>query len=278
MNNMNRYLSIACIQYSSTKEETLTLKNIKPLINQAIEIGADLIALPECATTLQENSLITRALAKPESENLSLQTFIEIARSNSIYFLVGSLPIKIRNKIANRSFLIGPSGDILYKYDKIHLYDVILPNGDIFQESSTYTKGTKAIIATIFNSIKIGMTICYDVRFPNLYWDLAQNGAEIIMVPSAFSSITGPVHWHTLLKARAIETGCFIVAAAQTGHHQCGRKTYGHSLIVSPWGEVMEDANEKVGFINCRINLDEVKKARLAIPSLKSKKNYSTNF
>ena len=275
---MKRHLSIACLQYSSTKDEMLTLKNIKPLINQAIEIGAELIALPECATTLHENSVITRELAKPERETLSLQTFIEIARSNSIYFLVGSLPIKHRNKITNRSFLIGPNGDILYKYDKIHLYDVILPNGHVYQESATYTAGSKAIIATIYNSIRIGMTICYDLRFPNLYSDLAQNGAEIIMVPSAFSNITGPVHWHTLLKAREIETGCFIVAAAQTGHHECGRKTYGHSLIVSPWGEIIKDANEKVGFINCRINLGEVKKARLAIPSLSSKKDYSTNF
>ena len=275
---MNRYLSIACVQYSSTKDEILTLKNIKPFINQAIESGAELIVSPECSTTLQENAIITRELAKPESENLSLQTFVEIAKSNSIYFLVGSLPIKIKNKIANRSFLIGPNGDILYRYDKIHLYDVTLPNGDMYQESATYTAGSKAIIATICNSIRIGMTICYDVRFPYLYWDLAQNGAEIIMVPSAFSSVTGPVHWHTLLKARAIETGCYIVAAAQTGHHQCGRKTYGHSLIVSPWGEIMKDANEKVGFINCQINLDEVQKARLAIPSLNSKKNYSTNF
>ena len=275
---MNRYLSIACIQYSSTKDETLTLKNIKPFINQAIDSGAELIALPECATTLQENSIITKELAKPESENLSLQTFIEISRSNSIYILVGSLPIKASNKIANRSFLIGPKGDVLYKYDKIHLYDVTLPNGDVYQESTTYTAGSKAIIATICNSIRIGMTICYDVRFPNLYWDLAKNGAEIIMVPSAFSSVTGPIHWHTLLKARAIETGCYIVAAAQTGHHQCGRKTYGHSLIVSPWGEIMKDANKKVGLINCQINLDEVQKARLAIPSLNSKQIYSTNF
>ena len=275
---MNRYLSIACLQYSSTKDEILTLKNIKPFINQAIERGAELIVLPECATTLQENALITKELAKTESENLSLQTFIEIAKSNSVYFLVGSLPIKISDKLANRSFLIGPNGDILYKYDKIHLYDVTLPNGDIYQESNSYTAGSKAIIATICNSIRIGMTICYDVRFPYLYWDLAQNGAEIIVVPSAFSNVTGPVHWHTLLKARAIETGCYIVAAAQTGHHQCGRKTYGHSLIVSPWGEIMKDANKKVGLINCQINLDEVQKARLAIPSLNSKQIYSTNF
>ena len=275
---MNRYISIACIQYSSTKDEILTLKNIKPFIKQAIQTGAELIVTPECATTLQENAIITKELAKPESENLSLQAFIEIAKSNSIYFLVGSLPIKVRNRIANRSFLISPKGDILYRYDKIHLYDVTLPNGDIYQESATYTAGSTAIIATICNSIRIGMTICYDVRFPNLYWDLAQNGAEIIMVPSAFSNVTGPDHWHTLLKARAIETGCYIVAAAQTGHHECGRQTYGHSLIVSPWGEILKDANEKVGFINCQINLDEVQKARLAIPSLNSKKYYSTNF
>ena len=280
MNNMNNYLSIACLQYTSTKDERLTLKNIKPLIIQAVEIGCKLIALPECATALQENSIITKELAKPESENISLQTFIEMAKSNSIYFLIGSLPIKLENKLANRSFLISPNGDILYKYDKIHLYDVNLPNGDIYKESATYSAGSKAIIATINTNktVQIGMTICYDVRFPNLYQDLAQNGAEIITVPSAFSNTTGAIHWHTLLQARAIETGCFIVAPAQTGHHQCGRNSFGHSLIISPWGEILADAGKDVCFINTIIDLGEVKKARLAIPSLKSHKRYLTNF
>jgi len=276
---MKRYLLIACLQYTSTKNELTTLKTIKKLIDKAVEAKAEFITLPECATSLQENSILTKQFAKPENENISLKYLKEIAKSKSIFILIGSLPIKIKDKLVNRSFLIGPQGDVLYKYDKIHLYDVNLPNGDIYRESDTYYGGNKAIIAEIKkNKIKIGMTICYDVRFPILYQDLAFNGAEIIVVPSAFSNITGPVHWHTLLKARAIETGSFIIAPAQTGKHQCGRISFGHSLIISPWGKVLGDAKKKVGIIYAKINLEEVVKARKAIPSLNSKKNYLTNF
>ena len=165
--------------------------------------------------------------------------------------------------------MVGPKGDILYKYDKIHLYDVNLPNGDVYKESDTYKCGNKAIIAEIKkNKIKIGLTICYDLRFPNLYQDLAVNGAEIIVVPSAFSNITGPVHWHTLLKARAIETGAFIIAPAQTGCHECGRTSYGHSLIVNPWGEIISDGGDKRSVTYAEIDLDEVELVRNKISSL----------
>lgn len=276
---MNRKLSIACLQYSSAKNEKHTLETIKDLIDKALDIDAELITLPECATSLQKNSVLTNKLAKTEDENFSLQILKEIAKLNSVFILIGSLPIKVDDKLVNRSFLVGPKGDVLYKYDKIHLYDVNLPNGDIYRESDTYKSGNKAIIAKIKkNKIKIGLTICYDLRFPHLFQDLAVNGAEIIVVPSAFSNLTGPVHWHTLLKARAIETGAFIIAPAQTGYHECGRTSYGHSLIVSPWGEVLEDAKEEIGIIHANINLDEVMKARRAIPALNSKKGYLTNF
>jgi len=276
---MNRKLSIACLQYSSAKNEKHTLETIKDLIDKALDIDAEFITLPECATSLQKNSVLTYELAKTEDENFSLQILKEIAKLNSVFILIGSLPIKVDDKLVNRSFLVGPKGDVLYKYDKIHLYDVNLPNGDIYRESDTYKSGNKAIIATIKkNKIKIGLTICYDLRFPHLFQDLAVNGAEIIVVPSAFSNLTGPVHWHTLLKARAIETGAFIIAPAQTGYHECGRTSYGHSLIVSPWGEVLEDAKEEIGIIHANINLDEVMKARRAIPALNSKKSYLTNF
>ena len=277
---MSNNLSISCLQYTATEEENFTLKTVKPLINKAVDLGSNFIALPECATSLQNNPETTKKLATSETENISLQTFKKTAKDNNVYILIGSLPVKTEHKIANRSFLIGPSGKVLYKYDKIHLFDVELPNGDIFKESKTYSHGSKAIIATIKlnKEIKIGMTICYDIRFPQLYHDLARNGADIITVPSAFSNLTGPIHWHTLLKARAIETGCFIIAPAQTGLHPCGRKSFGHSLIISPWGEILADAGRDVCLINAKINLEEVKKARLAIPSLKSKKNYSTNF
>ena len=276
---MNHNLSIACLQYTSTENEKYTLETIKDLINIALDAKTELITLPECATSLQKHSTLTKKFAETEDENFSLQTLKEIAKLNSIFILIGSLPIKVYDKLVNRSFLVGPEGDVLYKYDKIHLYDVDLPNGDIFRESDTYLPGNKAVIAKIKkNKIKIGLTICYDLRFPNLYQDLAVNGAEIIVVPSAFSNLTGPVHWHTLLKARAIETGAFIIAPAQTGHHQCGRISYGHSLIVSPWGEVLKDAKKEVGIIHTIINLEEVRKVRKAIPSLNSKKDYSTNF
>ena len=276
---MKRNLSISCLQYSSSENEKSTLKTIKDLVNKALDVESELITLPECATSLQKNSILTKELAKTENENFSLQTIREIAKINSIFVLIGSLPIKASGKLVNRSFLIGPEGNILYKYDKIHLYDVNLPNGDIFRESDTYQHGNKAVIAKIKkNKIKIGLTICYDLRFPNLYQDLALNGAEIIVVPSAFSNLTGAVHWHTLLKARAIETGAFIVAPAQTGHHECGRISYGHSLIVSPWGEVLEDAKKEIGIIHKNIDLNEVVKTRNAIPSLHSKRYYSTNF
>ena len=276
---MNRKLSIACLQYSSAKNEKDTLVTIKDLIDKALDVEAELITLPECATSLQKNSFLTNELAKTEDENFSLQILKEIAKLNSIFILIGSLPIKVDDKLVNRSFLVGPKGDVLYKYDKIHLYDVNLPNGDVYRESDTYKSGNKAIIAEIKkNKIKIGLTICYDLRFPHLYQDLAVNGAEIIVVPSAFSNLTGPVHWHTLLKARAIETGAFIIAPAQTGSHECGRTSYGHSLIVSPWGEVLKDAKEEIGIIHANINLDEVIKARRAIPALNSRKDYLTNF
>ena len=276
---MNRILSIACLQYSSTENEKHTLKTIKNLIDKALDAKAELITLPECATSLQKNSNITKKLAKIEAENYSLQTLKEIAKLSSVFILIGSLPIKVRDRLVNRSFLIGPKGDVLYKYDKIHLYDVNLPNGDVYKESDTYKSGNKAIIGEIKkNKIKIGLTICYDLRFPHLYQDLAVNGAEIIVVPSAFSNLTGPVHWHALLKARAIETGAFIIAPAQTGYHECGRTSYGHSLIISPWGKVLKDAKKKVGIIHANIDIDEVMKARRAIPVLNSKKIYSTNF
>ena len=276
---MKRNISIACLQYSSSENEEYTLKTIRGLIDKALDAEAELITLPECATSLQKNSVLTKELAKTENESLSLQTLKEIAKLNSIFILIGSLPIKVHDKLVNRSFLIGPEGNVLYKYDKIHLFDVKLPNGDIIRESDTFLPGNKAIIAKIKqNKIKVGLTICYDLRFPSLYQDLAVNGAEIIVVPSAFSNITGPDHWHTLLKARAIETGTFIVAPAQTGYHECGRISYGHSLIVSPWGKVLEDAKKEVGIIHTDINLEEVIDVRKSIPSIHARRDYSTNF
>ena len=276
---MSNYLSIACLQYASTKDENKTLEIVEKLIVEAVNLGAELIALPECATSLHENSTFTKEFASYEEESISLNFFKKSAKFYSLYILVGSLPIKYKDKLVNRSFLIGPNGRVISKYDKIHLFDVKLPNGDIFKESDTYLNGKKAIIAKIgAKNINVGMTICYDVRFPSLYQDLAENGAHIITVPSAFSPITGPIHWHTLLKARAIETGCFIIAPAQNGIHECGRKSFGHSLIISPWGKILADGKKKDGLVFSKIDLTDVDKFRKSIPSLHSKIKYLTNF
>lgn len=280
MYDKSNVISVSCLQYTSTTNELHTLEMIKPLINKAIDLGSDIIALPECATALQGDPSNTIKLAKTQSENISLKILKEIAKTNSVHILIGSLPIKTNNKITNRSFLIGPNGKTLYKYDKIHMFDVNLPNGESYKESNTYSPGSKAVLAKVKlqKIVKIGMTICYDLRFPKLFQDLAINGAEIITVPSAFSKNTGKLHWHTLLRARAIETGCFIIAPAQTGTHCKGRKTYGHSLIISPWGKIIADAKKETNLINAKINLDIVKEARLAIPNLNAQRKYLTDL
>ena len=280
MYDKSNVISVSCLQYTSTTNELHTLEIIKPLINKAIDLGSDIIALPECATALQGDPSNTIKLAKTQSENISLKILKEIAKTNSVHILIGSLPIKTNNKITNRSFLIGPNGKTLYKYDKIHMFDVNLPNGESYKESDTYSPGSKAVLAKVKlrKIVKIGMTICYDLRFPKLFQDLAINGAEIITVPSAFSKNTGKLHWHTLLRARAIETGCFIIAPAQTGTHSHGRKTYGHSLIISPWGKIIADAKKETNLINAKINLDIVKEARLAIPNLNAQRKYLTDL
>jgi deaminated glutathione amidase len=280
MYDKSNVISVSCLQYTSTTNELHTLEIIKPLINKAIDLGSDIIALPECATALQGDPSNTIKLAKTQSENISLKILKEIAKTNSVHILIGSLPIKTNNKITNRSFLIGPNGKTLYKYDKIHMFDVNLPNGESYKESDTYSPGSKAVLAKVKlrKIVKIGMTICYDLRFPKLFQDLAINGAEIITVPSAFSKNTGKLHWHTLLRARAIETGCFIIAPAQTGTHSHGRKTYGHSLIISPWGQIIADAKKDTNLINAKINLDIVKEARLAIPNLNAQRKYLTDL
>ena len=280
MYDKSNVISFSCLQYTSTTNELHTLEMIKPLINKAIDLGSDIIALPECATAIQGDPLNTIKLAKTQSENISLKILKEIAKTNSVHILIGSLPIKTNNKITNRSFLIGPNGKTLYKYYKIHMFDVNLPNGESYKESDTYSPGSKAVLAKVKlqKIVKIGMTICYDLRFPKLFQDLAINGAEIITVPSAFSKNTGKLHWHTLLRARAIETGCFIIAPAQTGTHCKGRKTYGHSLIISPWGKIIADAKKETNLINAKINLDIVKEARLAIPNLNAQRKYLTDL
>jgi predicted amidohydrolase len=176
--------------------------------------------------------------------------------------------------LANRSFLIDPKGAVRARYDKIHMFDVDLGKGEVYRESKSYAAGTKAVTARLPWG-RLGMTVCYDLRFPQLYRALAQEGADFLSVPSAFTRPSGSAHWHVLLRARAIETGCFVFAPAQCGVHEGGRKTYGHSLIVDPWGEVLADGGNEPGFITARIEPERVIEARRRIPSLDHDRRFS---
>ena len=274
-------MRVACIQYKSYETEKQTLKKIVPLIYNAAKKKVDLITLPECATFLNENKSETMINANYENDSYSLKIIKETAKNLNVNILIGSLQTFDNNlskkKLFNRSFLINRKGVINCKYDKIHMYDVKISKNQSYQESKIYESGNSAKIAKLKVNgkyFKIGMTICYDLRFPNLFRDLALHGADLITVPSVFMHITGKEHWHSLLRARAIETGCYIVAPAQYGRYFNNRKSYGHSLIISPWGKILADAKTDKSIIIRDLDKDLVKKARSKIPSLFVNKNY----
>jgi deaminated glutathione amidase len=198
-----------------------------------------------------------------------LGAFRALARETGAHLLLGSIMLRETGaeRLANRSFLIGPQGDILARYDKIHMFDVDLAGGESYRESAVFRPGEAAVLAALPWGM-LGMTVCYDLRFPHLYRALAQGGADFLSVPSAFTVPTGKAHWHILLRARAIENGCFVFAPAECGEHAEGRRTYGHSLMVAPWGEILAEAGDEVGFITAEIDTDRIAKARNMVPSL----------
>ena len=268
-------MRVACIQYKSYEDEKKTLKKLIPLIYIAAKKKVNLITLPECATFLNINKSDTMMNASFERNSFSLMKIKEIAKNLDVNILIGSLQTleykMSTKKLFNRSFLINRKGKVICKYDKIHMYDVKISKQQSYQESKTYESGQSAKIAKLKVNgkyYKIGMTICYDLRFPHLFRDLALNGADLITVPSVFMHVTGKDHWHSLLKARAIETGCYIVAPAQYGHYFNKRKSYGHSLIVSPWGKILKDAKTEKNIIITDIDKRQIKIARSKIPSL----------
>ena len=271
---MKSLLKVACVQVNASNDFSSNLDNAIKLGHIASDKGADFITYPENILYMAKNSKDLLSHADKESDNIGLKNFSMLSKRINKWILVGSLPILQKNgKLLNRSFLIDPKGKVIARYDKIHLFDAILSSGKKFYESKIYSSGSKAVICD--SSIaKIGLTICFDIRFPYLYRDLAKNGAQIITVPSAFTKETGEKHWHILLRSRAIETGAFIVAPAQTGYHSNGRETYGHSLIISPSGKIISEMGIKPGVIVSQINLSEVKKAREEIPVLNLNKTY----
>jgi predicted amidohydrolase len=268
-------LKIACVQLTSTTKIEENVEISSALIREAHAKGAQLITMPEVVNLCLRRCELALATVRFENEEPALAAYRALADELTAWLLVGSLAITLpgESRLANRSYLIDSTGAIVATYDKIHMFDVNLANGETFRESRTYRPGDRAVVAaTPWGTL--GMTVCYDVRFPYLYRSVAHAGARLIAVPSAFTRRTGEAHWHILLRARAIETGCFVVAPAQCGDHEDGRKSYGHSLIVGPWGEVIADGGEAPGVVVAELDLAEVDKARSMIPSLTHDRSY----
>ena len=264
----------ACVQLRSSDDVAENIRTTSELIREAKSKGAQLIATPENTTLMAPDGGAKLAQSYDEAHDPALPAFAALAEELGIWLLIGSLAIKVsETKTANRSFLIDPKGRITARYSKIHLFDVDLPSGEKYRESNTVAGGDEAVLAETPWG-KIGLTICYDVRFPQLYRALAQKGAFLLTVPSAFTETTGKAHWHTLLRARAIENGAFVVAPAQGGTHANGRQTYGHSLIIGPWGEILAEAGTEPGLIIAEIDPAAVTDARGRVPNLQHDRPY----
>jgi predicted amidohydrolase len=244
------------------------LDRAETLIRRAAEGGADYVQTPENTALMELAPELVAAAAETEETSAPLARLKGLAAELGIWLHVGSLAVRLDEaRIANRSYLIGPGGEIAARYDKLHMFDVDLAGGEIYRESLYYQPGGKAVLAELPFGL-LGLTICYDLRFPALYRALAAAGAEIIAIPSAFTRQTGEAHWRVLVRARAIETGAFVLAATQGGLHENGRSTYGHSVIVSPWGEVLAEAGGDPGVIFADIDLSAVAEARARIPAI----------
>ncbi len=247
------------------------------MIRAAQALGAQLVTTPEMTNILEPDRPRLKSLVRREGEDSSVAGFADLAKSLGIWLNIGSLALRgTKDQLLNRSLLFSPEGVIAARYDKIHLFDVDLPDGTMLRESHSFEAGSEAVLAPL-PWAGLGMTICYDLRFPALYRALCQNGAEVISVPSAFTVPTGEAHWHVLLRARAIETGSFVLAAAQGGRHESGRETYGHSLAVSPWGEIMAEAAVEPQVLVADIDVAEVAAARHRIPALNHDRAFSLN-
>jgi predicted amidohydrolase len=244
------------------------------MIEEAVAGGAGFVLTPEVTNCLTSSRKHQHSVLHHEDEDPTLAALRKEAARHGIWLLIGSLGVKTHDedeRFANRQILIDPQGEIVARYDKIHMFDVDVTPEETYRESDGYRPGTRAVVAdTPF--AKIGMTICYDVRFPYLHRRLAKAGAQVLVAPAAFSHVTGAAHWHALLQARAIETGCYVLAPAQTGVHPASvgksRQTYGHSLVVAPWGEILSDAGTDVGVSYVDLDLEKVSQARRQVPSL----------
>lgn len=264
-------LTLGLLQMTSSIDPDENLVMLEAGVRSLAGRGAQLVMTPEMTGLLDGNKQRLRSHARTEDADETVALARRLAEELGLWLLIGSQAIVVDDApdslLANRSFLIGPDGAVRARYDKVHLFDVDLPSGERYRESSSYRPGKDAVVAETPWG-KLGLAICYDVRFPHLFRTLAQAGAKLISVPAAFTKVTGEAHWHTLLRARAIETGCFIAAPAQTGRHKDGRTTFGHSLVIAPWGDVLADGGEEPGGLIAQIDLSLVETARARIPAL----------
>jgi len=262
-------LKAALVQLRTPASQAAALAQAEPLVREAARAGAQLIATPEGTNILQRDRKLLFEAVRPLEEDECVLGLRRLARELGVWILIGSALVKREDgQLANRSTLIGADGEVKATYDKIHMFDVDLPTGERHRESSLYTPGEQATVAETPWG-KIGLSVCYDVRFPHLYRAMAKAGAEIITVPAAFTRPTGEAHWEILLRARAIETAAYVLAPAQGGFHEDGRGTWGRSTIVGPWGDILAKADDdEPGVIMAELDLGAVAKARAAIPAL----------
>lgn len=259
---------VGLIQMRSGRVPRANVDAAIKLIGEAKAAGADYVQTPEMTNIMEIKREALFAAIEPEEDDPSLAALRQAARSHRLWLHVGSLAVKVSpDKAANRSVLIAPDGEIAARYDKIHMFDVDLPNGESYRESRSYRPGETAVTADLPWG-RLGLTICYDLRFPALYRALAEAGASFLAIPSAFTRQTGEAHWHVLIRARAIENTCYVFAAAQGGRHENGRETFGHSLVVDPCGRVLAEGGPQPGVVMAEIALGEIAAARARIPSL----------
>jgi len=265
----------ACVQVNASDDMAANIAAASDLVRKAAKDGAQLVLMPENVAMMTFGREAVTSKAQSEKDHAALSAFRALAKDLNIWLHGGSLSVLLPGgKVANRTYVINPQGEIAAQYDKIHMFDVDLGNGERYTESATFEAGGSAAMVDLPWG-KLGLTICYDLRFPHLFRHLAQAGADFLTVPAAFTQITGEAHWHVLLRARAIETGCYVFAPAQTGTHAGGRKTFGHALIINPWGEILADAGTAPGVITARIDAADVATTRGKIPSLGLEKAFA---
>lgn len=261
-------LKVACVQMRSGRDPARNRDDAVRLVAEAAAAGARYVQTPEMTSLVERDRASLFAHVRGQEEDATLAALREVARARRITLHVGSLAIRDGDRIANRAFMIGEDGAIVASYDKIHLFDVDLPNGETWRESATYSGGSQAVLARTAAAV-VGMAICYDIRFPQLFRAYAQAGAQIVGAPACFTRQTGEAHWVALNRARAIETGSFMISAAQGGTHEDGRETFGHSIVVAPWGDVLAEGGTEPGVFGAEIDLADVEAARKRIPNLR---------